>query len=65
MTSPLKSYQNPIGKARLPTSIFQGRSVKLQGCTDINLLVGADWFFLAVEMKHPENPQSGLLVGSD
>ena len=27
---PLKSYQNPIGKACLPTIIFQGRAVKLR-----------------------------------
>ncbi len=26
---PLKSYRNPIGKARLPSTIFQGRAVKL------------------------------------
>ena len=29
---PLKSYHNPIGKDRLPTTIFKGY-VKLQGCT--------------------------------
>ena len=29
---PLKSYRNPIGKACLPTTIFQGRDVKLAGC---------------------------------
>ena len=32
-SSPLNSYQNPIGKACLPTIIFQGRAVKLQGGT--------------------------------
>ena len=31
-TSPLKSYRNLIGKACLPTTIFQGRAVKLRGC---------------------------------
>ena len=31
-SSPLKSYLNPIGKDRLPTTIFQGRAVKLRGC---------------------------------
>ena len=30
-SSPLKSYRNPIGKACLPTIIFQGRTVKLRG----------------------------------
>ncbi len=30
---PLKSYRNSIGKDRLPTTIFQGRAVKLRGCT--------------------------------
>ena len=30
-SSPLKSYRNPIGKDRLPTTIFQGRAVKLRG----------------------------------
>ena len=30
-SSPLKSYQNPIGKDRLPTIVFQGRAVKLLG----------------------------------
>ena len=30
LNSPLKSYRNPIGKDRLPTTIFQGRAVKLQ-----------------------------------
>ena len=30
-SSPLKSYRNPIGKACLPTIIFQGRAVKLRG----------------------------------
>ena len=29
---PLKSYRNPIGKDRLPITIFQGRAVKLWGC---------------------------------
>ena len=29
-SSPLKSYRNPIGKDRLPTTIFQGRAVKLR-----------------------------------
>ena len=33
-SSPLKSDRNPKGKDRLPTIIFQGRSVKLQGCSD-------------------------------
>ena len=28
--SPLKSYRNPIGKACFPTTIFQGRTVKLR-----------------------------------
>ena len=32
---PLKSYRNPIGKDRLPTTIFQGRAVKLQGYTSL------------------------------
>ena len=32
LTYSLKSYRNPIGKDRLPTTIFQGRTVKLQGC---------------------------------
>ena len=32
LTTPLKSYRDPIGKDRLPTTIFQGRAVKLQGC---------------------------------
>ena len=31
-SSPLKSYRAPIGKDRLPTTIFQGRAVKLRGC---------------------------------
>ena len=30
-SSPPKSYQNPKGKDCLPTEIFQGRTVKLQG----------------------------------
>ncbi len=30
-SSPLKGYRNPIGKDRLPTTIFQGRTVKLRG----------------------------------
>ena len=30
-SSPLKSYRNPIGKDRLPTTIFQGPAVKLRG----------------------------------
>ena len=30
-SSPLKSYRTPIGKHGLPTIIFQGRAVKLQG----------------------------------
>ena len=29
---PLKSYRAPIGKACLPTTLFQGRAVKLRGC---------------------------------
>ena len=29
-SSPLKSYRAPIGKACLPTIIFQGRAVKLR-----------------------------------
>ncbi len=29
---PLKSYRDPIGKDRLPTSIFRGRTVKVQEC---------------------------------
>ena len=29
---PLTSYRNPIGKDRLPTTIFEGRAVKLRGC---------------------------------
>ena len=32
-SSPLKSYGIPIGKDRLPTTIFQGRVVKLRGCS--------------------------------
>ena len=35
-SSPLKSYRIPIGKDRLPTSIFQGRAVKLRGCMFFN-----------------------------
>ena len=31
-SSPLKSCRNPIGKDRLPTTIFQGRAVKLWWC---------------------------------
>ena len=30
-SSPLKSYQNPIGKDRLPTTFFHGQAVKLRG----------------------------------
>ncbi len=30
-SSPLKRYRAPIGKACLPTTIFQGRTVKLKG----------------------------------
>ena len=30
-SSPLKSYRIPIGKDRLPTTIFQGRALKLPG----------------------------------
>ena len=33
-SSPLKSDRNPKGKDCLPTIIFQGRAVKLQGCSD-------------------------------
>ncbi len=33
-SSPLKSYRNPRGKDRLPTTIFQGRAVKLRGCIE-------------------------------
>ena len=33
-SSPLKSYRNPIGKDRLPTTIFQGQTVKLRGCNN-------------------------------
>ena len=29
---PLKSYRNPKGKDRLPTIVFQGRTVKLRRC---------------------------------
>ena len=29
-SSPLKSYRAPIGKDRLPTIVFQGRTVKLR-----------------------------------
>ena len=31
-SSPLKIGRAPIGKDLLPTTIFQGRTVKLQGC---------------------------------
>ena len=37
--SPLKSCQNPIGKDRLPSTIFEGRAVKLPGCK---------WFSVAI-----------------
>ena len=30
-SSPLKSYRNPIGKACLPSTILQRRTVKLRG----------------------------------
>ena len=32
---PLKSYRAPIGKARLPTTIFQGGAVQLQGAPTV------------------------------
>ncbi len=35
---PLKSYRNPIGKDRLPTTIFEGRAVKLRGCIRLFLV---------------------------
>ena len=31
LTWKLKSFRNPIGKDRLPTTIFQGRAVNLRG----------------------------------
>ena len=36
-SSPLKTYRNPIGKACLPTTIFQGLAVKLRGCKHVFL----------------------------
>ena len=38
-SSPLKSDRNAIGKDRLPTTIFQGRTVKPQGCTSLGILI--------------------------
>ena len=35
----------PIGKDRLPTTIFQGRTVKPQGCTSLGILI--NWMVLS------------------
>ena len=41
---PLKSSRNPIGKYSLPTTIFQGRTVKLRWCTTkIHLFLDLDF----------------------
>ena len=55
-SSPLKSYRNPIGKDRLPTTIFQGRAVKLQGCILFMGWVGWSFYFtLPGYIKHVSN----------
>ncbi len=49
---PLKSYRAPTGKVCLPTTIFLGRAVKLQGC---NKTVGCVWKVLACNLAHGPN----------
>ena len=49
---PLKSYRAPTGKVCLPTTIFQGRAVKLQGC---NKTVGFVWKVLACNLARGPN----------
>ena len=49
-SSPLKSYRAPIGKDRLATIIFQGRAVKLQGCTLTNIV--RVFFLLYLRLLH-------------
>ena len=39
----LKSYKIPIGKDRRPTTIFQGWTVKLRGCSDLNNTTVLNW----------------------
>ena len=66
--SPLKIAKAPKGKAdRLPTIIFQGRAVKLQGCMSLdvfiwNLVVKIGSFFEAT-VEIVETSILNLLVG--
>ena len=39
-SSPLKSYRNPTGKDRLPTTFFQGRTVELRGSICVKIIPG-------------------------
>ena len=58
-SSPLKSYRNPIGKACLRTTIFQGRAVNLRGC---NMARKSSAFHWTVGPEHVKGCHPFLVV---